>query len=157
MTDPMFEDSPILSNGAARALWTELLPYLEPRPRSLYMIFLDDAGRPLKQLIPIDDLPNEPDPEFVEALARVVDGVTADGPATWVLLALVRAGEDTVIQRDRAWAELLHGHLRRWMNRRPVVLATAKGVRAIWPDWQPPYLQRRSSAQYPGRPITRRR
>jgi hypothetical protein len=144
MTNPLPNDDPILSDRAARALWTSLLPYLEPRPRSLYMIFLDLNGRPLKQLTPIDDLPLEPDPEFVEALARVVDGVTQGGPATYVLLALSRSGDDTVDDGDRAWAALLSEHLHDWMARHPVVLATASHVREIRRADRAPSQLRRS-------------
>lgn len=160
MTPPPSGDDPIKSDADVRGLWLSLVSYLVPRPRSLYLVFLDGSGRPLKQIVPIDDLPVAPDREFVMGLAGVVDSVVEAGPAATVLCALSRTGADAVSELDRAWAAMLREHLDEWMAGRSVTLVTASGLRAIRATpWEPSkfrYVQRRP-AYRSHRPMTRRR
>jgi hypothetical protein len=76
--------------------------------RQLWFMFLDERDRQSPMLIPIDDVPDRPDPAsttFGDLLRDVVDALEARS----VVAILERPGTSKVTADDRAWARHLRG------------------------------------------------
>lgn len=100
---------------------------------SVWMVFLDDESRLSPVIVPIDDLPAEPDDQFVGNLAHMVGDLLRDGAAASVALLLSRPGPRAMTDADRRWARALRdamGELPMW----PVHLATRGQVQVFAPD-----------------------
>lgn len=106
-------------------LWQLIMGKHGPGARSLWMVLLDEEGRPRPVVVPIDDIPRTPD-STVEGLADVLAGMKDLGEP---VLLLSRPGPDGMTDADRQWARAL-APLTRW----PVHLHTRAGVRIFAPD-----------------------
>lgn len=102
--------------------------------RSLWLVFLDLRGRTLPVIVPIDDIPAEPDPRMIRNLASVVDGVVADGEAASVVLLLSRPGGTSMTAQDRRWAQSLRSAIGPHLSPWPIHLATTDCVQTFAPD-----------------------
>jgi hypothetical protein len=101
--------------------------------RCLWLIFFDDRSRLQPVIMPIEDIPSEPDALVVANLARVVGELIDDGTASSCALLLSRPGADSMTDSDRTWARALRtefGTRSPW----PVHLATRNSVRVFAPD-----------------------
>lgn len=85
--------------------------------RTLWLVFLDDDGRPVPAIVPIDDIPQDPTPADVGSFRELFSHL--GGYGTPVLL-LSRPGTGAVQEHDRQWAHALAALAPRW----PVHLAT---------------------------------
>ncbi len=85
--------------------------------RTLWLVFLDEAGRPVPTVVPVDDLPDEPTAADVDSFRQFFDHL--DDYGTPVLL-LSRPGPPAVQEHDRQWGRALASCTPRW----PVHLAT---------------------------------
>jgi hypothetical protein len=106
-------------------LWEVIMGTQGPGPRSLWMVLLDEDGRPLPVIVPIDDVPVTPGP-MAEGLANVLAHL---GDAGEPVLLLSRPGPSGLTEADREWGRAL-APLTRW----PVHLYTRAGVRVLAPD-----------------------
>ena len=106
-------------------LWQLIMGKHGPGARSLWMVLLDEEGRPRPVVVPIDDIPRTPDC-MVDGLAEVLSGMKDLGEP---VLLLSRPGPDGMTDADRQWARAL-APLTRW----PVHLYTGAGVRIFAPD-----------------------
>jgi hypothetical protein len=108
-TTPPLADVPIRSADELTQRWTVLLDPPIFGARSLVLTWLDAEGRMLPILMPIDDIPRNPDAELLEGLRRVHIGVAAshlpDGGH--FAIALCRPGGPEVTRDDDVWAEAL--------------------------------------------------
>jgi hypothetical protein len=102
--------------------------------RSLWHVFLDDDGRMSPVVLPIDDLPAEPDPALLATLGTVLRDLVADQGLATVAVLLSRPGPDAVLPPDRRWAcaigDAYDGLPFTW----PIHLATRGSVRVFAPD-----------------------
>jgi len=85
--------------------------------RTLWLVFLDEAGRPVPVVVPVDDIPLHPTPADVDSFRQFFDHLAGYG--TPVLL-LSRPGPCAVQEHDRQWSRALASRTPRW----PVHLAT---------------------------------
>lgn len=85
--------------------------------RTLWLVFLDDDGRPVPAVVPIDDIPQDPSPADITSFGHFFEHLDSYG--TPVLL-LSRPGPGAVQEQDRRWARALAPFVRQW----PVHLAT---------------------------------
>ena len=100
---------------------------------SLWLMFLNAEHRLLPVIVPIDDLPAEPDDLFVRNLAEVVDRLIDAGDAASVALLLSRPGSRAMREADRVWARALRAALgvhATW----PIPLATRDTIAVFAPD-----------------------
>ena len=100
---------------------------------SLWMVFLDDDSRLTPVIVPIEDIPAEPDEQSVGNLAYIIGDLLDDGAAASVALLLSRPGSRAMTEADRRWARALRealDELPMW----PVHLATRGNVQVFAPD-----------------------
>jgi hypothetical protein len=97
--------------------------------RSVWLLLLDEKGRPEPTIVPIDDVPSVPDRRSVNGLATLVSGLIAEGIAASIALLVSRPGHRDMTEDDRRWARAL-APISGW----PVHLATTDHVQVFAPD-----------------------
>jgi hypothetical protein len=132
-TTPHFEMI-IRDNGDLPALWTKLMGPDGFGRRSVWLAFLDRDNRTLPVVIPIDDLPAEPDAAGIRSLAEVAGGVIASGGAATVVVLLSRAGSAAMTSADRRWATALSAGLGHDLSPWPIHLATRGRIQVFAPE-----------------------
>jgi hypothetical protein len=124
LTGPVRTDAEVLSR-------VELL--IDPIDRvrqSLWLFFLDRDETQLPMVVPVEDVPGDPDPDLVGNLcwtiAEVLRGAEPEGS---VIFALTRPGPAEACRTDRIWHERLRdGAILHGMRIRLICLATPDGV-----------------------------
>jgi hypothetical protein len=106
------------------------------RHRSLWLLFLAGDRVQLPVVVPIDDVPERPDPQLVGNLCDVIADVLSDAaPAGCAVVTLTRPGDDTANDSDRDWFRTLQEAAReRGAAIGMICLATRAGVRQLRPD-----------------------
>jgi hypothetical protein len=100
---------------------------------SIWVVFLDADGVVQPVIVPIEDVPPEPDAVVVRNLARVIADAFDDGSGASVALLLSRGGPVGMTDADRRWARALVDGFR-GLTRWPVHLATRDRVQVFAPD-----------------------
>ena len=85
--------------------------------RTLWLVILDDDGRPAPAVVPVDDVPAAPSAADVDAFRQLLGHLEGFGAP---VLLLSRPGSSSVQVHDRQWGRALAGCAPRW----PVHLAT---------------------------------
>ncbi|GAA4354630.1 hypothetical protein [Angustibacter luteus] len=101
--------------------------------RSLWLGFFDADGIPAPTLVPIDDIPDQPEPALGASLDHIVAELRATTDIDSVAVLLTRPGDAVMTSGDRAWGRFLRDDTdltRRW----PAHLATTGIVRVFAPD-----------------------
>jgi hypothetical protein len=127
------EDTYVRSAAELTELWQDLMGAGGFGRRSLWLIFLYEDRQLSPVVMPIDDIPADPDAEMLTNLATIVAGLADDTGIATTALLLSRPGSDHVTASDRAWARssaVAFGALSPW----PVHLATHGRVRVFAPD-----------------------
>ncbi len=90
----------------------------------------------LPAVVPIDDVPDHPEPQLVSNLCGVISDVLDDvAPGGSAVVALTRPGEETVSGDDRCWFHALYDAAReRGTPLRMLCLATRAAVRQLTLD-----------------------
>ena len=107
---------PISSTADLARFWVALMGDGGFGRRTLWLVLLDDEGRPVPTVVPVDDVPEVPSAADVDSFGQFFDHL--DGYGTPVLL-LSRPGPPVVRAADRQWGRALAGLAPRW----PVHLA----------------------------------
>lgn len=127
------EFPPVRTPADLHALWRRLMGSGGFGCASIWVAFLAADGVVQPVLMPVDDIPSEPDHGAVRNLARVVADVVDDGTGASVALLLSRGGPSGMTDADRRWARaLVEGF--RGLTRWPVHLATTDRVQVFAPD-----------------------
>ena len=104
--------------------------------RQLWIMFVDGDDQQVPVVVPISDLPRNPDRRGLTALTAVLGGMRAElatdrGPGS-VIFTRERTGNDAVIPLDRAWADALADACRAaGVVLRGVYLSTSGGVQRL--------------------------
>lgn len=98
--------------------------------RTLWILAIDDTGRALPPLLPIDDLPPRPNGFPVDSIKEIIEVLVREVAADTVACLISRPGRSAVSADDRAWAGALRAVSARW----PVHLATADRITVIAVD-----------------------
>jgi hypothetical protein len=101
--------------------------------RSIWVIFFDPDHRLLAPIMPIDDIPAEPDSAFLGNLATIVGYLIDQGTVASAAFLLSRPGARAMTGADRRWALALRaamGDRAGW----PIHLATGDSVQVFAPD-----------------------
>ena len=102
--------------------------------RSVWLVFFDDEFRMQPVIVPIDDLPLEPDPQLLENLGGVVGGLADNEAAATVALLISRDGPAPMTASDRRWAQALRAAFDPAIAPWPLHLATRDQIRIFAPD-----------------------
>jgi hypothetical protein len=106
--------------------------------RSLWVLWFDEDGTQLPVVVPVDDIPEAPDEEFLVNLMHIVEqvlGTGRDACAGSVAMALSRPGSARLTDSDRCWARALRTEAQRSGVRLwPPHLATRGVVRPLTLD-----------------------
>lgn len=113
-------------------LWQELMGPEGFGQRSLWLMFLDPDGYAAKVLVPIDDIPLEPDPAIIGNLQEIVAQLDANIASVPMLLS--RPGRSAMTAADRRWARALREDAPPEFLRWPVHLATYNRIQVFAPD-----------------------
>jgi hypothetical protein len=97
---------------------------------TLWLFFLDRNQQQLPVVVPIDDVPDDPEPELVGNLCCIVSEVLGDSePEGSVVFVLTRPGPMTPDYADRTWRDRLRDAAAAHGTRiRMMCLATPGGV-----------------------------
>lgn len=109
MTTSSLADVPISSAAELTERWSTLLTPPVFGARSLWLLWIDDDGRMLPVVMPVDDVEARPDKGVVAGLLEMHRGVAEQflGGSAHVAMALCRPGEPEMTDDDAAWvAEL---------------------------------------------------
>lgn len=104
--------------------------------RQLWIMFVDGDNRQSPVLMPISQIPREPEPRTLRNLGKVLAGVCPDlatdaGPGS-VILTLERQGLDGVLPTDRVWGDALSKTCAQAeVTLRGIYLSTERGVRRL--------------------------
>lgn len=127
------QETTIRTNAELTQLWHDMIGVDGFGLRSLWHIFIEPSGQLRPVVLPIDDIPLEPDPKLVSNLAYVLGEVVVETPSTIAVL-LSRPGPGQMSDSDRQWARAIrHGYgpeLSPW----PIHLATHGRVQVFAPD-----------------------
>lgn len=96
---------PVRSQADLHRMWRSLMGPLGFGGRSLWLLVLDEHGRPTSRLLQVDEMPPRPDPGMQTSLVRVVSSMAGD--AGQVVFLLSRPGGDGLTADDLAWASML--------------------------------------------------
>lgn len=102
---------------------------------ALWVFFLDAGGMQSNVIVPIDGIPDLPDPEFVGNVCHVITQVLADTvPGGSAVITLTRSGEADPGGSDLHWLAALARDAERYSTPvRMLCLATPAGVRELGP------------------------
>ena len=136
---PQHDDCPPVRTDAELLLrWRQLMGPWGFQQRSLWVLWFDGDGYQAPVIVPIDDIPDQPEDEFLVNLMYIVTEAAqvAETPGrVTVAMTLSRPGSSRVSDSDRAWAGALHDHaLRADVALWPVHLATKGTARPLTLD-----------------------
>jgi hypothetical protein len=112
--------TPITTPDDLAAFWASLLKAGACDRRTLWMVVLDDSGRPRPVIVPVDDVPSAASASDLDGLATMVAGLAGYGT---VIALLSRPGSQALLEGDHGWARALAPLAPRW----PLQLATVDG------------------------------
>lgn len=112
-------------------LWTTMMGSGGFSGRSLWMVFFDSASCVTPVIVPIDDIPLEPDDQLLSSVRTVVCGLVESGDVETVAFLLTRPGPGRMDGSDRRWATAVRsaigGSLAPW----PMHLATTDRIQVF--------------------------
>ena len=106
-------------------MWRLVMGKQGPGLRSLWMVLIDEEGQLQPVIVPIDDLPLQPD-SMTAGLAEVLTGIRDLGEPA---LLLSRPGPGEMTENDRQWGRALAP-----LTRRAVYLYTPSRLQVFAPD-----------------------
>jgi hypothetical protein len=116
-TTPPRTEVPIRSAAELTDHWTALLDPPIFGTRSLWLMWLQDDGRPLELIIPLEDLPQLPENAMLAGLLSLHEAVSdtrLDGGGH-LAMVLCRPGRPEITEDDDAWvdglSEVLDDHI----------------------------------------------
>ena len=104
MTTPATASAPVRSAAELTDRWRTLLDPPLFRARALWLTWFDSAGRQSPVVVPVEDLPQTPDPASYAGF-RGLNGAVVDsmGRGCHLAMALCRPGAATVRDSDDEW------------------------------------------------------
>ena len=113
MTKPSLTDVPIRSADELTQRWEVILDPPVFGARSLWLSWLDDDGRMLPIVMPVDEVPSVPDSRLTSGLLQLHDGVSEEHlrGSGHLAMALCRPGRPEITADDDEWIEALQAAL----------------------------------------------
>jgi hypothetical protein len=131
-------DEPLRTDTEILGRIGQLIPPEARQWRSLVLFFLDGDARALPVVVPIDDVPEDPEPTVVENLCWILSQVldqqvlNEQVPDASVVIMLTRPGPPDPDSTDLIWRErLAEAAAGRGVSVRLMCLATPRGLVAL--------------------------
>ena len=104
--------------------------------RSLVLFFLDGAARTLPVVVPVDDVPEDPEPAIIENLCWILSQVLGkQEPDASVVIMMTRPGEAKAAATDLIWRDrLASAAAGQGVRVRLICLATPDGLLTLSAD-----------------------
>jgi hypothetical protein len=140
MTTPAAGDAPDLDLTAPLSTDQDVLRRVDwlvdqhsRRNRTLWLLFLSSDGVLLPVVVPIDGVPERPDPQLVGNMCFVIADVLArQAPGGTAVVVLTRPGSESVDDTDRYWFRTIRDAAREHgASIRMLCLATPASVRQL--------------------------
>jgi hypothetical protein len=127
--------TPVRTDADVLARVNAVIDAKERTLQSLWLFFLNGDGLQSEVVVPIDGIPDRPDPQLVSNIcyivAQALSGTGSDGSA---VITLSRPGPAELGDTDRHWLSALqHGASAHRAPVRMLCLATPSGVRELGP------------------------
>lgn len=127
-TPPRYEplDDPLRTDEDILRQVGRLIPPQSRDWRSMVLFFLDGDSRTLPVVIPVDDMPEDPEPALIENLCWILAQVLGEqGPDASVVIMLTRPGAGEPDSADLTWRDRLgDAAARQGVTVRMICLAT---------------------------------
>ncbi|PUB29713.1 hypothetical protein C8K30_10288 [Promicromonospora sp. AC04] len=134
-SNEIIPDQPLVDDAALLAFANFLHDDVTPRRRTLWFVMLDGERRPLPVIVPVDHVPDEPDPHMVNDLGSAWREILQGEPGASILLMLERPGSAAASFEDHAWRVALRAAAAEHdLAVAAFFLATVDGVVALSPD-----------------------
>lgn len=131
---PDLLDRPIRTDADLFRRWQALMGPGGFGKRTLWLMFLEPDGSPTKVLVPIEDIPTEPDRKVVQSLHTIVAELSQDIDIGSVPALLSRPGRAAMTASDRRWAAAWRADAPPAIVRWPMHLATCDRIQVFAPD-----------------------
>ncbi len=127
-------DAPVRTDGDVLALVRELIG--RPLTRQCWVVFLAERGVPIPLLLPVSELPYQPD-EHVDDFAALIADVTEQVGADDVVVVWERPGNDQAHPIDWEWVDAVACSFgERHVRLRAQVIVHDRGVEMLELDEQ---------------------
>lgn len=118
MTSPLHRSVPVTDAADLLSRWRGLLQTMRaPDSRTLCLAWLLPDGTLAELVVPVDDIPVEPDREMLVNLAQLTEVVAehedVDPAQLHLAFCLERRGQEYLTPDDRAWVAAIEAVLRR--------------------------------------------
>jgi hypothetical protein len=132
-TPPPPDGDPIRTDAEVLHRIGQLIDPAARMQQGLWLFFLDRHARQMPVVVPIDDVPDDPEPELVGNLCWIIAEVLGDAePEGSVVIALTRAGVAQAEGADLRWHEhLLDAAAVHGVRLRMICLATPDGILSL--------------------------
>jgi hypothetical protein len=112
MPIPRLAETPVRTPAELTRRWADLLEPPVFSARSLWLAWVDPRGIMPSILVPVEDLPTEPDQPLLDNLLPLHGAVVEQiGPGGHLALALSRPGSPRPTVDDERWADALRSAL----------------------------------------------
>lgn len=128
------EETFIRTSTQLTELWQAMMGPGGFSRRSVWHIFFETDGRMNPLVVPIDDVPEEPDDLLVHNLGLAMRESTRDSDVVSLAALLSRPGPSRMTPQDRRWALALRDTYGQTLCPWPIHLATAGRVQVFAPD-----------------------
>jgi hypothetical protein len=125
--------APLRTDAEILALIGQMIQPEARERRSLVLFFLDHDDKTIPVVVPVDDVPEDPEPAVVENLCWILSQVMGEhAPRGSVVIMLTRPGLAEPDGTDLIWHDrLLGAAVGQGVRIRLMCLATPDGVRAL--------------------------
>lgn len=124
----------ITNDTQLREHWVSIMGEQVFEKRSLWLIFVEHDQRVAPVVVPIDDVPVEPDDDTMAQVATFVSRAREQLGVASIPMLLSRPGGAVMADSDRRWARALTSAFRDQQPQWPIHLATHQRVQVFAPD-----------------------
>jgi hypothetical protein len=99
---------PVVTDDDVLCRVDRLIDHPSRSRRSLWLLLLSGEHIQLPAVVPIDDVPDRPDPQFAGNLCGIISDVLDEvAPGGTAVVTLTRPGDATINASDRHWFRVL--------------------------------------------------
>ncbi|TWP36842.1 hypothetical protein [Leekyejoonella antrihumi] len=124
----------ITNDTELREHWVGLMGEEDFEKRSLWLIFVEHDQRVAPVVVPIDDIPMDPDDDTLAEVSTFIVRARDELGVASIPMLLSRPGTARMTDTDRRWARALASAFEDQQPQWPIHLATRQRVQVFAPD-----------------------